>query len=254
MKLGLKAILLFGIMGGVGCMQKHEPAPSSIKHMVTRQDFLLGHYDPAQHPDFVKIDDRYGDKPDMYMQREAYEAFLKMAAAGESDGLSFCILSATRNFDYQKVIWENKWMGIYPIGNNINAYEKYPDELVRAKKILEYSAMPGTSRHHWGTDIDINALDNKYFQTDYKDWYEWMKTNAAQFGYYQPYTRYSKNRPVGYKEEKWHWSYVPLAKTYLAEAALIIDDTAIAGFRGDAYSDVLDVVNNYILGIHPDCK
>ena len=114
---------------------------------VSRKDFLRGRFDPLDDPNFVIIEQKYADKDSMLMQSEAYEAFLKMAAAGESDGHSFCILSATRNFAYQKYLWENKWYGIFPINGTIDACITYPNELTRAKKILEFSAMPGTSRH-----------------------------------------------------------------------------------------------------------
>ena len=112
---------------------------------VSRKDFLRGRFDPLDDPNFVIIEQKYADKDSMLMQSEAYEAFLKMAAAGEDDGHSFCILSATRNFAYQKYLWENKWYGIFPINGTIDACTTYPNELTRAKKILEFSAMPGTS-------------------------------------------------------------------------------------------------------------
>ena len=86
---------------------------------VSRKDFLRGRFDPLDDPNFVIIEQKYADKDSMLMQSEAYEAFLKMAAAGEDDGHSFCILSATRNFAYQKYLWENKWYGIFPINGTI---------------------------------------------------------------------------------------------------------------------------------------
>lgn len=236
---------------GISCQNAPQPVQGN---MLSREDFLLGRYDPALDPNFVIIHNKYADRDSMLMQSEAYDAFLRMAAAGESDGHSFCILSATRNFAYQKYLWENKWYGIFPINSTVDACMTYPDELTRAKKILEFSAMPGTSRHHWGTDIDINGLDNEYFDKEGKDWYTWMIKNASKFGFYQPYTKYNKARPVGYKEEKWHWTYLPLSQKYTREAATIINDQLIDGFAGSEYSDKLDIVNNYILGIHPDCK
>jgi len=231
-------------------MSRHIPEES-----LSRAGFLLGRFDPLEHPGFVFIDQKYADKDSMTLQREAYEAFLQMAAAGEAAGHSFCILSATRNFDYQKYLWENKWYGLFPVNGNIDACTAYPDELQRAKKILEYSAMPGTSRHHWGTDIDINELENEYFESgEGLQWYEWMRENAAKYGFYQPYTAYSDSRPFGYKEEKWHWTYLPLARRYTREIREIITDDMIDGFAGSEYSDRLHLVDRYILGIDPVCK
>jgi len=230
---------------------KEKKMPEN-KPALSREDFLLGRYLPSEHPDFVTIEQKYADKENMMLQKEAYEAFLKMAAAGEAAGHSFCILSATRNFEYQKFIWENKWYGLFPINGNIDACVTYPDELERARKIMEYSAMPGTSRHHWGTDMDINGLENEYFETGAgKAWYLWMKDNARLYGFCQPY---SAGRPYGYKEEKWHWTYLPLAKKYTNEIKDLITDEMINGFAGSEYSDRLDMVDHYILGIAPDCK
>ena len=75
--------------------------------------------------------------------------------------------------------------------------------------------MPGTSRHHWGTDFDINQLNNTYYtKGEGLIIYQWLKKNANKYGFAQPYT---EQRTEGYKEEKWHWSYLPLAKIYLKE-------------------------------------
>lgn len=218
--------------------------------------FLLGKYQPDVQPGFALIRDEYANKPDMRLQEEAYEAFLRMAAATEEAGYTLCIMSATRNFAYQKWIWENKWSGIFPVDGHVNACEAYPDGLTRARKIMEYSAMPGTSRHHWGTDIDLNALENDYFEdaSKGKPLYEWLHANAAKFGFYQPYTPRNELRPLGYNEEKWHWSYLPLARDYTRFLAAHLGDNQVAGFMGDEYCDQLDIVNDYILGINPECK
>ncbi len=64
--------------------------------------------------------------------------------------------------------------------------------------------MPG-ARHHWGTDFDLNALNNAYFNTkDGKRIYDWLTQHAAEFGFCQPYTAKGgpDGRPIGYEEEK----------------------------------------------------
>jgi len=44
--------------------------------------------------------------------------------------------------------------------------------------------MPTASRHHWGTDVDINSVDPDYFMngTGLKE-YEWLKKNAYKYGF-----------------------------------------------------------------------
>lgn len=82
-------------------------------------------------------------------------------------------------------------------------------------------------------------------------WYRWMKENAHKFGFYQPY---SAGRTIGYKEEKWHWTYLPLSKQYTQQIQQIITDEMINGFAGSEYSDQLDIVERYILGIADECN
>ena len=128
----IRLLLSICIVTHCSC-QNELPATYMSIESVSRKDFLRGRFDPLDDPNFVIIEQKYADKDSMLMQSEAYEAFLKMAAAGEDDGHSFCILSATRNFAYQKYLWENKWYGIFPINGTIDACTTYPNELTRAK-------------------------------------------------------------------------------------------------------------------------
>ncbi len=218
-------------------------------------EYLMGKFDPAQHPDFVRVEDRYTDGDTYYLRKDTYQAFKLMWDAAMADGVKLVIISATRNFERQKQIWEAKWTGARAIENGANAAENYPDPVERALKILEYSSMPGTSRHHWGTDIDLNDLDNYTFeQGSGKPIYEWLSKNASLYGFCQPYSPKGPDRPHGYNEEKWHWSYVPVASqlTRLAEEKL--RDDMIRGFLGAETAVKIGVVEKYVLGIDPACK
>ena len=218
-------------------------------------EYLMGKFDPAKHPDFVSVEIKYSDGRPFFLRNEAYESFKKMWAAAKADGIELKIISATRNFYRQKSIWEAKWTGARKIENGANAAVKYPDPKTRALKILEYSSMPGTSRHHWGTDLDINDLDNYTFEHgNGKKVYDWMTANAARFGFCQPYSPKDEKRPDGYNEEKWHWSYIPVARhlTDMAEARL--KNEMIGGFKGEEAAVTIDVVKKYVLGINAECR
>lgn len=228
-----------------------EQHPQTVK---ADSYFLTGKFSPDTCTGFVRIADIYSARPDMYMQSEAYEAFLKMAEAAATDSLSLCILSATRNFDYQKEIWEAKWTGRMLLDDEVNAATSYPGGKERALKILEYSAMPGTSRHHWGTDIDLNSLDNAYFDSDGLALYGWLVANASKYGYYQTYTAIGPERPYGYNEEKWHWSYLPLSRYYTHKLADYLTANKVHGFLGDEFCDSLPILDHFVLGINPACK
>jgi len=135
-----------------------------------------------------------------------------MYNAAKADGIDLVVRSATRNFSYQRGIWERKWSGKTKLSDGVNAATDITVDRDRAVKIMNYSAMPGASRHHWGTDIDLNSFNNSYFEsgTGLKV-YKWLEQNAHKYGYCRPYTPKNNGR-TGYEEEKWHWSYTPLSK------------------------------------------
>ena len=217
-------------------------------------EYLTGKFEPAEHPDFVKVDKKYAGEEGYYLRKETYESFQKMWAAAQADSITLTIVSATRNFNRQKQIWEAKWTGARKIENGSNAAEKYPDPKTRALKILEYSSMPGTSRHHWGTDMDLNDLDNYTFEHGQgKKVYDWLQKHAAKYGFCQPYTVKGKDRPNGYNEEKWHWSYVPVAQQLTNLASQRLDDGMIAGFQGAESAKQIGIVEKYVLGINKNC-
>ena len=217
------------------------------------KEYLMGKFDPAKQPEFVRFGKPYADEEGYYLHRLTFEAFAKMYEAAKKDGIRLTIISATRPFTRQKSIWESKWTGRRPVeGQNLAKAVKDPVE--RAKTILRYSSMPGTSRHHWGTDVDLNALENSYFEQGrgLKE-YQWLQAHAAEYGFCQVYTAKGPKRPYGYEEEKWHWSYLPLAKKLTALAKTELKDEDISGFAGAETAMAIQVVEHYVLGINPDC-
>lgn len=219
------------------------------------QAFLMGKFDPSVHPDFVEIQSEHADREGMYLQREVYDAFKSMYDAALEDSVELQIRSATRNFDYQKGIWERKWTGMTLLEDQVNALETYSEPVERARQILRYSAMPGSSRHHWGTEVDLNAFNNDWFAAgEGLKLYEWMKANAGKYGFCQPFTEKSISGRTGYEEEKWHWSYETLATKYLKQAEAILEDGDIQGFLGSEISTELQIVDRYISGIAEECR
>ena len=187
------------------------------------------------------------------MQKDALKAFTEMHAAATKEGIQLVIKSAARNFDYQHGIWQRKWDGTTTLSDGTKA-TAIADHAQRARKILEYSSMPGSSRHHWGTDIDINSFNNTYFaEGEGLELYTWMKNNAASYGYCQPYTAKGKLRPYGYNEEKWHWSYTPLSKIITAYAREHLTNADLQGFEAAEVADRVLVKERYILGISEEC-
>ncbi len=218
------------------------------------EDYLLGMFDPATHPDFTAIKQEHTTKSSAYLRRDTYEAFVKMHDAAKKEGINLIIVSATRNFYAQKGIWENKWTG-GTIVQGKNLAKEVKDTIERAKFILLYSSMPGTSRHHWGTDIDINDLNDSYFLSGQgKKEYAWLTAHAHEYGFCQPYSKKGTDRETGYEEEKWHWSYMPISGQLIKQYEQKVTYAKIIGFKGSGTGKVIDVITNYVLGIAGACK
>jgi D-alanyl-D-alanine carboxypeptidase len=218
------------------------------------ENYLLGMFDPTTHPDFVAIKQEHTTKTSAYLRKDTYEAFIRMHDAAKKEGINLIIVSATRNFYSQKGIWENKWTGA-TIVEGKNLAKEVPDTVERAKYILLYSSMPGTSRHHWGTDIDINELNDGYFlKGQGKKEYEWLTSHAHEYGFCQPYSKKGTDRETGYEEEKWHWSYMPVSGQLIEQYKTKITYASIQGFKGSGTGKLIDVIKNYVLGIASKCK
>ncbi len=216
-------------------------------------EYLTGKFDPAKHPDFVRIAPPYADNNERFLRRDVYDAFRQMHAAALKDGVKLTIISATRNFEAQKAIWEAKWTGVRLV-DGADLSKTVPDPRQRALKILEYSSMPGSSRHHWGTDIDLNNLNDAHFLSgEGKKTYEWLRAHAHEYGFCQPYSPKSEARPHGYNEEKWHWSYLPVSQKLTRLAREKLKDDMLTGFAGAETAQSIGVVEKYVLGINREC-
>ena len=218
-------------------------------------DYCMGRFEPNVHKDFTLIPIKYADREGMYLRKDVLTAFQAMYDAAKKEGINLQIRSATRNFDYQKGIWERKWTGATLLSDGTNVAKDIQNPKEKALKILEYSSMPGTSRHHWGTDIDLNSFNNSYFEKgEGKIIYTWLNKNAAAHGFCQPYTPKGVNRPYGYNEEKWHWTYKPLGTEITAFAEQNLKNKMITGFKGAETATEIDVVGKYVLGINQGCN
>ena len=182
-------------------------------------------------------------------------AFLKMKNEALKSGIKLEIVSGYRSFDRQRKIWNRKF--------ELNL-EKGLTSLENVSEIMKYSTIPGTSRHHWGTDIDIIdsnekvngdvLITNLYLKNGpFSKMYEWLTNNSKRFGFHEVYTN-NINRK-GFLFEPWHYSYAPLSKKYIKEFInidlykIIHDEKNIFG------KDVLNkkflkkYISDYVLGI-----
>jgi zinc D-Ala-D-Ala carboxypeptidase len=218
------------------------------------KDYLTGNFMPAKDKRFVKIGD-------FYLRKEVSEAFLKMRKEALKSKIKLRIVSGTRTFSAQKRLWEGKWNGVTAVNTDTNEFLPKPksrsnnlSKEERALRILEFTAMPSTSRHHWGTDFDLNSVNLNYWaKPKGQKEYTWLVKNAETFGFCQVY---SADRTAGYKEEKWHWSYIPLAANFTNQYNELIKNVDIMSFKfvGAETATSVDAVANFVLEINQRCK
>jgi LAS superfamily LD-carboxypeptidase LdcB len=156
------------------------------------------------------------------LQRDTLEPFLAMRDAAMRDGIAIQIVSAFRDFAAQQNIWDRKYRGerpLYDAHGEVRDHAKLsPAELVDA--IVCWSAVPGASRHHWGTELDL--IDSAALPEGYRvrllpdeaapggvfhRLHQWLDANMLQFGFFRPYRTFRG----GVHPEPWHLSYAPVS-------------------------------------------
>ena len=162
------------------------------------------------------------------MHREAIGPYLELRTAARAAGFDISILSGFRSFEEQLSIWNRKASGkLAVLGSDVRPLDitaLSDKELVFA--ILRWSALPGASRHHWGTDVDIYDMAARPVGYEiqlvpaevesggmFAPLHEWLDKRIAAksaFGFFRPYD-IDRN---GVAPERWHLSYAPLAAEY----------------------------------------
>lgn len=193
------------------------------------------------------------------LQKEVFIAFIEMQNAAQKDSVFIEIASGYRSFERQKLIWNTK-------------YQKYLKQgltpRLAVQKIIEYSTIPGTSRHHWGTDIDIYDYKAKKVSSIlneenyikggvYEKLKIWMDENSEKFGFTLVYS--NKAGRKGFKYEPWHYSYKQISKPML-RSFLKLDIVSFLNAQNINGKEIL--TNNFfkkyisenLLDINPDLR
>ncbi len=152
------------------------------------------------------------------LTHQVCQAFLAMQQAAKQDGIDLQIVSSYRSFARQKLIWEKKWSGQSILLDNQEIPLDFATLSDQQKlfAILTWSALPGASRHHWGTDLDVydkqsveqanhsfQLVCSEYDQGPCRKLNHWLAKHAEQFGFYRPYANYTG----GIAREPWHLSH-----------------------------------------------
>ena len=196
----------------------------------------------------------------------AVESALAMRAAARAAGIELAIVSSFRDFDRQLAIWNAKYSGERQLldraGRALQHAELNAQALVDA--ILIWSALPGASRHHWGTDVDV--IDRAGLSEDYRvqlvpaeyagsgpfaKLNAWLAQNMATFGFFRPY---STDRG-GVQPEPWHLSFAPLAQAALAQLTpqVLREALATSALRGrdTVLANLSQIHARYVTAIDP---
>ena len=221
--------------------QKIVTQDSSVQPSYPSRTFLTGRFNYRIDSSFVRVPDSLSSK-EIFLKKLTYQAFFKMQQEARKSGVRLRVISGTRNFSEQKAIWERKWAV---------ESQTLKDPVAICRKILSYSSMPSTSRHHWGTGMDINSLQSNYFKSGrgLKE-YQWLTAHAKTFGFHQVYSNKNSGR-TGYNVEEWHWSYMPLASNYLKAYNTTITYKDINGFTGSENAPKVRMIEDFVNGIQP---
>ncbi|NIM48060.1 MAG: D-alanyl-D-alanine carboxypeptidase family protein [Gemmatimonadales bacterium] len=165
------------------------------------------------------------------VHQEVVEPFRRLQSEARTAGFDLQIHSGYRSFEQQLSIWNRKASGKLAVLDSdavpLDIEVLSERQLVFA--ILRWSALPGGSRHHWGTDLDVydaavtpEGYDIELIPEEvnaggmFGPLHEWLDERIAAddcFGFFRPYDQDRQ----GVAPERWHLSYAPVAAVYLEQ-------------------------------------
>ena len=185
----------------------------------------------------VPLPEYLSSKPGQIAHPEAIESLERLHQQAQSAGVPFVVLSSYRSFEDQKRIWNAKLRGERPIikpdGEVLNLVSSSEIEAIEA--LMYFSAIPGASRHHWGTEFDIfpsSILNDEYQIKLLPEEFEsggyaeklgaWLDNALPLEGFFRPYKTYRG----GVAKEPWHLSFRPVAEQAANQSseALILEE------------------------------
>lgn len=190
------------------------------------------------------------------VNQQIVEDLQKLLFEAKQDGIEIAIVSAFRDFAKQLSIWNDKWQGYRPVlsrhGRPLNITKM--SDIERYKAISLWSAMPGLSRHHWGTDLDI--FDAEAIRSGYQvelvpsefnpngpcaKLNTWMQNNLEELGFFRPYKEYRN----GVSVEPWHISHIQTTSQIMHQFDLEACKESINQSEIKAKSFIIDNLEHY---------
>ena len=198
-----------------------------------------------------------------YLHPAVLEAFNKMQVAAHRQNIDLQIVSSYRNFERQCAIWNKKWRGetvlLDASGTPLTFASLSDNDKLHA--ILTWSALPGGSRHHWGTDIDVfdksavaqwsgtfSLVDSEYQPGGpCHSLATWLQEHMHSYGFYRPFNQYNN----GVARELWHLSHQQVAAEFeqsrqLPQLVSAIEQSNIEG-KPVILANIEEIYHRYIL-------
>jgi LAS superfamily LD-carboxypeptidase LdcB len=204
------------------------------------------------------------------VHRDIVGPFRALQANAADSGFDVAILSGFRSFDRQLSIWNRKARGELAVLDSdarpLNIASLTERELVFA--ILRWSALPGASRHHWGTDFDVfdaaarpDGYEIELVPAEYEGegmfapvsaWLDQRIANRSSFGFFRPYDRDRS----GIAPERWHLSYGPLAAEFARMLSIeLLRDTVVSAdmlLKDVVLANLEEIVDRFVKNTNPD--
>ncbi|QLB13331.1 LAS superfamily LD-carboxypeptidase LdcB [Bisgaardia hudsonensis] len=162
-----------------------------------------------------------------FLHKQALSAFQSLQKSAVRNGFNLQPASTFRDFQRQQLIWNEKFLGKRKVhddqGKNIDLSQF--STWKKCQLILRWSALPGASRHHWGTEIDIfdpdlipkeQSLQLEPWEYEKGGYFfelsEWLQENLNHFDFCLPFLSLPESIKIG--KEPWHISYLPIAQQF----------------------------------------
>ena len=200
------------------------------------------------------------------LHRDVLLPFLALREAARAEGIDLVPVSGFRDFARQRLIWNAKCRGERELldrdGQRLDARALAPAALVEA--VLGWSALPGASRHHWGTDLDVmdaaalapgqqpRLVPAEFAPSGvFGPLQAWLAVNLPHFGFFRPYQR----DLGGVQPEPWHLSHAALAAEAQQALSLAVLHEALAGADLEQEAEVMrrlpQLYERYVCNVAP---
>ena len=200
---------------------------------------------------------------------DVVQPFIQLRDAARQEGFEIVILSGFRGFDRQLSIWNRKASGeLKVLDSNAQPIDIATlSDVDLVMSILRWSALPGASRHHWGTDIDVYdaAAKPEGYEVDlvpaevdaggmFAPLHEWLDgciASGTAYGFFRPY---DADRG-GIAPERWHLSCGTVSMDCGRQLTRLILGNAIERadmkLKATVLENLDEIVDRFVMNINP---